>query len=59
MLKSARVPRTFSPLYRQIKALLLESLRSGAWRPGEAIPSAMDLGQPLQGEPGYGAQGHR
>src|SRR6185436_21090348 len=34
---------TFSPLYRQIKALLLESLRSGAWRPGEAIPSEMDL----------------
>lgn len=34
---------TFSPLYLQIKALLLESLRSGAWRPGEAIPSEMDL----------------
>ena len=34
---------TFSPLYRQIKALLLESLQSGAWRPGEAIPSEMEL----------------
>ncbi len=34
---------TFSPLYQQIKALLLEELRSGAWRPGEAIPSEMDL----------------
>lgn len=34
---------TFSPLYSQIKALLLDSLRSGAWRPGEAIPSEMDL----------------
>ena len=34
---------TFSPLYRQIKALLLDSLRSGVWRPGEAIPSEMDL----------------
>ena len=34
---------TFSPLYQQIKALLLESLRSGSWRPGEAIPSEMDL----------------
>ena len=33
----------FSPLYRQIKALLLESLRSGTWRPGGAIPSEMDL----------------
>ena len=34
---------TFSPLYRQIKVLLLEALRSGSWRPGEAIPSEMDL----------------
>lgn len=34
---------TFSPLYRQIKALLLESLRSGSWRSGDAIPSEMDL----------------
>jgi GntR family transcriptional regulator len=34
---------TFSPLYRQIKALLLDSLRSGAWRPGEAIPSEIDI----------------
>lgn len=34
---------TFSPLYRQIKALLLESLRSGEWRPAEAIPSEVDL----------------
>jgi GntR family transcriptional regulator len=34
---------TFSPLYQQIKALLLESLRSGEWRPGEAIPSEIDL----------------
>ena len=34
---------TFSPLYRQIKALLLESLRAGDWRAGEAIPSEIDL----------------
>jgi GntR family transcriptional regulator len=33
----------FSPLYQQIKALLLEGLRSGEWKPGEAIPSEMDL----------------
>jgi GntR family transcriptional regulator len=33
----------FSPLYQQIKALILQSLQSGEWRPGEAIPSEMDL----------------
>jgi GntR family transcriptional regulator len=33
----------FSPLYRQIKDLLLEGLRRGEWRPGEAIPSELDL----------------
>ncbi|MDA8110087.1 MAG: GntR family transcriptional regulator [Betaproteobacteria bacterium] len=34
---------TFSPLYRQIKELLLDSLRAGEWRPGEAIPSEIEL----------------
>jgi GntR family transcriptional regulator len=34
---------TFSPLYRQIKDLLLEGLRAGEWRPGEAIPSEIEL----------------
>lgn len=34
---------TFSPLYRQIKGLLLESLRAGDWRPGEVIPSEIEL----------------
>jgi GntR family transcriptional regulator len=33
----------FSPLYQQIKTLLTRSLQSGEWRPGEAIPSEMDL----------------
>lgn len=33
----------FSPLYQQIKGLILNSLRSGEWKPGEAIPSEMDL----------------
>ena len=33
----------FSPLYRQIKGLILQSLQAGEWKPGEAIPSEMDL----------------
>ena len=33
----------FSPLYQQIKALLLQSLQGGEWKPGESIPSEMDL----------------
>lgn len=35
----------FSPLYQQIKGLILQSLQAGEWKPGEAIPSEMDLAQ--------------
>jgi len=34
---------TFSPLYRQIKGLITQRLGEGEWRPGEMIPSEMDL----------------
>jgi GntR family transcriptional regulator len=33
----------FSPLYQQIKALLLRSLQGGEWKPGESIPSELEL----------------
>lgn len=33
----------FSPLYQQIKVLILQSLQSGEWKPSEAIPSEVDL----------------
>lgn len=33
----------FSPLYRQIKALLTRSLQGGEWRPGDPIPSEAEL----------------
>ncbi len=33
----------FSPLYQQIKALILQSLQQGEWKPGEVIPSEFDL----------------
>lgn len=33
----------FSPLYQQIKVLLTHSLQGGEWRPGELIPSELEL----------------
>ena len=33
----------FSPLYQQIKGLILQSLQQGEWKPGEVIPSEFDL----------------
>jgi len=33
----------FSPLYQQIKGLILQSLQAGEWKPGELIPSEMEL----------------
>jgi GntR family transcriptional regulator len=33
----------FSPLYQQIKGLILQNLQSGEWKPGESIPSEMEL----------------
>jgi len=34
---------TFSPLYQQIKTLITQSLQSGEWKPGDLIPSEIDL----------------
>jgi GntR family transcriptional regulator len=34
---------SFRPLYLQIKGLLIKSLEAGEWRPGEAIPSEIEL----------------
>jgi GntR family transcriptional regulator len=34
---------TFSPLYRQIKGLVIQALEAGEWRAGEAIPSETEL----------------
>jgi GntR family transcriptional regulator len=33
----------FSPLYQQIKGLIMRELQQGLWKPGEAIPSELDL----------------
>lgn len=34
---------TFSPLYRQIKGLILRALDDGEWLPGQVIPSEQEL----------------
>ncbi|MDM0043597.1 GntR family transcriptional regulator [Variovorax dokdonensis] len=34
---------SFSPLYQQIKVLILRLLQAGEWKPGEPIPSESDL----------------
>ncbi len=43
--ESERAPTgaAYSPLYQQIKALLLQSLDQGEWKPGEVIPSEFEL----------------
>ena len=43
MARMSQEAPTFSPLYRQIKALILQALESGEWRPGQAIPSEQEL----------------
>jgi GntR family transcriptional regulator len=39
----AQIAPAFSPLYQQIKGLILQSLQAAEWRPGDAIPSEMEL----------------
>ncbi|WP_394757521.1 GntR family transcriptional regulator [Rhodoferax sp.] len=40
---AAPLAAAFSPLYQQIKSLILNSLCAGEWKPGETIPSEMEL----------------
>jgi GntR family transcriptional regulator len=40
---NAVITPSFSPLYQHIKSLLLQDLQAGAWLPGQAIPSEMEL----------------
>ncbi|MFZ9351977.1 MAG: GntR family transcriptional regulator, partial [Polynucleobacter sp.] len=44
-MRSVEQAANFSPLYQQIKDLLLESLQAGEWQPGQPIPSEMDLAE--------------
>ena len=34
---------TFSPLYQQIKVLIMQGLEAGEWKPGDMIPSEIEL----------------
>ncbi len=40
---SATATPAFSPLYQQIKGLILRSLQAGEWKPGDLIPSELEL----------------
>ncbi|GBG14620.1 GntR family transcriptional regulator [Novimethylophilus kurashikiensis] len=42
-MNNAPASPSFRPLYEQIKVLITQSLIAGEWRPGEAIPSEMEL----------------
>jgi len=41
--EQAEAGPAFSPLYQQIKGLIMRELQQGLWKPGEAIPSELDL----------------
>lgn len=42
-LAGAQPTPAFSPLYQQIKVLILQSLQAGEWKPSTAIPSEIEL----------------
>jgi len=42
-IKTGEELAAFRPLYRQIKSLITQSLVSGEWAPGDAIPSEIEL----------------
>lgn len=46
--RSNALGTTYSPLYQQIKTLLLQRLDEGEWRPGESIPSEHELAARFQ-----------
>jgi GntR family transcriptional regulator len=44
-MKKAAVTPSFRPLYEQIRVLLTNSLVAGEWKPGEVIPSELELAE--------------
>jgi GntR family transcriptional regulator len=48
----------FSPLYQQIKSLILQSLQQGEWKPGrQSSPASSTWPRAFKCQPGHGAQG--
>lgn len=45
---SATQAAVYAPLYRQIKDLIVQGLQRGEWKPGDMIPSEMDLAARFQ-----------
>jgi GntR family transcriptional regulator len=43
MIVMAHESPTFSPLYRQIRNLIVQALEQGEWQPGQVIPSEQEL----------------
>ena len=48
MIKTGEATPAFQPLYRQIKRLITEGLESGRWKPGQTIPSELELARQFQ-----------
>jgi GntR family transcriptional regulator len=46
--RSGERATVFAPLYRQIKQLIVSGLEQGEWKPGELIPSEMELAARFQ-----------
>jgi len=46
--RGADRPAVFAPLYRQIKQLIVAGLEQGEWKPGDLIPSEVDLAARFQ-----------
>jgi GntR family transcriptional regulator len=44
-MRSIEQSANFSPLYQQIKDLILGRLQAGEWQPGQSIPSEMELAE--------------
>ena len=44
----AKTAAIYAPLYRQIKALIVQALERGEWKPGEMVPSELELAARFQ-----------
>ena len=51
--------RTAAPLYRDVAAALERRIRSGAWKPGDQIPTEVPAGARIRRQPRNAADGHR